>query len=120
MKVSDRTWEQLEAYLFEGLDIFIGYEAFIGRALEVGAAGAVSALASAFPEIVAAAVRGEDVDPGALRAGIDRFPRHAALKHVLVRRGVPIREDVRPPLRGLTDDERAELDRLLDSVLQPA
>ena len=120
MKVSDRTWEQLEGYLFEGLDVFIGYEAFIGRALEVGAAGAVSALASAFPEIVAAAVRGEDVDPGALRAEIDRFPRHAALKHVLVRRGVPIREDVRAPLRGLTDDERRELDRLLDTVLQPA
>ena len=120
MKVSDRTWEQLEGYLIEGLDVFIGYEAFIGRAREVGAAGAVSALASAFPEIVAAAVRGEDVDPGALRAEIDRFPRHAALKHVLVRRGVPIREDVRAPLRGLTDDECAELDRLLDTVLQPA
>ena len=120
MKVSDRTWEQLEGYLIEGLDVFIGYEAFIGRAREVGAAGAVSALASAFPEIVAAAVRGEDVDPGALRAEIDRFPRHAALKHVLVRRGVPIREDVRAPLRGLTDDECVELDRLLDTVLQPA
>ena len=67
-----------------------------------------------------ALVRGEDVDPGSLRAEIDRFPRHAALKHVLVRRGVPIREDVRAPLRGLTGDERDELDRLLDSVLQPA
>ncbi len=120
MKVSDRTWEQLEGYLFEGLDIFIGYEAFIGRALEVGAAGAVSALASAFPEIVAAAVRGEEVDPGSLRAEIDRFPRHAALKHVLTRRGVAIREDVRPPLRGLTGEERAELDRVIDTALQPA
>jgi dihydrodipicolinate synthase/N-acetylneuraminate lyase len=31
---------------------------------------------------------------------------------------VPIAEDVRPPLRGLTAEERAELDALLDRVLQ--
>ena len=120
MKVSDRSWEQLEGYLLEGLDVFIGYEAFIGRAVEVGAVGAVSALASAFPEIVAAAVRGEDVDAGALRAQIDRYPRHAALKHVLVRRGVEISEDVRAPLRGLTPEERAALDAELEPVLQAA
>ncbi len=41
---------------------------------------------------------------------IERFPRHAALKRIAARRGVPIREDVRAPLRGLTDDERKELD----------
>jgi len=117
MKVSDRTWEQLEGYLIEGLDVFVGFEAFIGRGKAAGTVGAVSALASAFPEIVAAAVRGEDVDPGSLRAEVDRFPRHAALKHVLVRRGVPIQEDVRPPLRGLTADERDGVDRLLASAL---
>jgi dihydrodipicolinate synthase/N-acetylneuraminate lyase len=120
MKVSDRTWEQLEPYLIDGLEVFIGYEGLIARAMEAGAVGAVSALASAFPEIVAAAVRGEDVDPGALRGELDRFPRHAALKHVLVRRGVPIREDVRPPLRPLTDDERRALDAMLDGVFQVA
>jgi dihydrodipicolinate synthase/N-acetylneuraminate lyase len=120
LKVSDRTWEELQGYLIEGLDVFVGYETLIAPARAQGAVGAVSALASAFPEIVAAAVRGEDVDPGALRARIDRFPRHAALKHVLVRRGVPIGEDVRLPLRGLTGAERAELDAELDAVLQPA
>ena len=118
MKVSDRTWEQLESYLIEGLDVFVGYEGLIAPALKVGAVGAVSALASAFPEIVAAAVRAEDVDPGSLRTEIDRFPRHAAFKHVLVRRGVRISEDVRAPLRALTDDERRELDAVLDGVLQ--
>ncbi len=120
LKVSDRTWEELEAYLIEGLDVFVGYEALIARARAKGAVGAVSALASAFPEIVAAAVRGEEVDPGALRAKVDRYPRHAALKHVLVRRGVPVREDVRLPLRGLTRAERAALDGELDAVLQAA
>jgi dihydrodipicolinate synthase/N-acetylneuraminate lyase len=120
LKVSDRTWEELEGYLIEGLGVFVGFEALIAPARAQGAVGAVSALASAFPEVVAAAVRGEDVDPGALRARIDRYPRHAALKHVLVRRGVPIREDVRPPLRGLTPTERASLDAELDRVLQAA
>jgi dihydrodipicolinate synthase/N-acetylneuraminate lyase len=120
MKVSDRTWEQLEPYLGEGLDVFVGYEGLIRPGMEAGAVGVVSALASAFPEIVASAVRGEEVDPGALRAEVDRFPRHAALKHVLVRRGVTIGEDVRPPLRGLTGKERAELDALIDRVLQAA
>ena len=120
LKVSDRTWEELEGYLIEGLDVFVGFEGLIAPARANGAVGAVSALASAFPEIVAAAVRGEDVDPGALRAQVDRYPRHAALKHVLVRRGVPINEDVRAPLRGLTAAERTELDAELDQVLQAA
>ncbi|MBI4171188.1 MAG: hypothetical protein HY511_00360, partial [Actinobacteria bacterium] len=53
---------------------------------------------------------------GALRAGLERFPRHAALKLVLARRGVPVREDVRAPLRGLTDEERAGLGAWLDSL----
>ena len=76
-------------------------------------------LASAFPERVAAAVRDPDgeeaVGIGELRAAVERFPRHAALKRIVARRGVPIREDVRAPLRGLTDDERTELDRWLES-----
>jgi len=120
MKVSDRTWEQLEPYLGQGLDVFVGYEGLIAPGMEAGAVGAVSALASGFPEIVAAAVRGEEVDPGSLRAEIDRFPRHAAIKHVLGRRGVAIGEAVRQPLRGLSGEERAELDALLDRVLQAA
>jgi dihydrodipicolinate synthase/N-acetylneuraminate lyase len=120
MKVSDRTWEQLQGYLAEGIDVFVGFEGLIATAMAAGAVGAVSALASAFPEVVAAAVRGDDVDPGSLRTELDRFPRHAAFKHVLARRGVSIGEDVRPPLRGLDDGERAGLDALLDRVLQTA
>ena len=120
MKVSDRTWDELEGYMIEGLDVFVGFEALIAPARARGAIGAVSALASAFPEVVAAAVRGEEADAGGLRAQIDRYPRHAALKHVLVRRGVSIREDVRPPLRALTSDERAALDAELEPLLAAA
>lgn len=110
MKVSDAPFAKVEPYLLEGLDVYIGAEAVIAEGLAAGAAGAVSGLASAFPEVVVEAVRSRDsTAAGELRAIIDRYPRHAALKAVVRSRGVPLREDVRGPLRGLTDSERAEL-----------
>src|SRR5919201_739766 len=116
MKVSDKPWERFEPYLLEDLDVFVGPESLISRGLAGGAAGVVSGLATAFPAEVAAAVRGvPGPDLEALRDGLERFPFHAAAKRVLGRRGVPIREDVRGPLRGLTEDEREALDRWLAS-----
>jgi dihydrodipicolinate synthase/N-acetylneuraminate lyase len=120
LKVSDHPWDQFEPYLIEGLDVFVGPESLIPQGIQAGATGAVSALASAFPELVVAAVRGESVDVGGLRELIERFPRHAALKHVLVRRGVQIREDVRAPLRALTPGERNGFDAELAAWLPPA
>jgi dihydrodipicolinate synthase/N-acetylneuraminate lyase len=113
MKVSDTPYDKFERYLGLGLDVFVGPEAFIGRGLAAGAVGAVSALASAFPERVADAVRERSDELSSLRESIERFPRHAALKHVVRRRGVPLRPDVRPPLRRLTPDEERELDALV-------
>ena len=49
----------------------------------------------------------------ALREGLAGIPFHAAMKSVLGLRGVPVREDVRPPLRSLTDTERATVSALL-------
>src|SRR5436305_6809048 len=115
MKVSDTPWEKFEPYLREGLDVFVGPEGFIGRGLDGGAVGAVSALGSAFPELVAAAVRERSAELASLREAIERFPRHAALKHVVGRRGVPLQPDVRAPLRRLTDEEA----RALDDALEP-
>jgi dihydrodipicolinate synthase/N-acetylneuraminate lyase len=110
MKVSDSPFARVSPYMLEGLDVLVGAEALIGEALLAGAAGAVSGLASAFPEVVVGAVQsGDSTAAGELRATIERFPRHAALKAVVASRGVPMREDVRAPLRGLTDDERREL-----------
>ncbi|HUK44891.1 MAG TPA: dihydrodipicolinate synthase family protein [Gaiellaceae bacterium] len=109
LKVSDRPWENVEPYLLEGLDIFIGAESLVARGLAVGAAGTVSGLGSVFPEVVAALVReptqerSEEADR--LRAALDRFPFQAAAKVVAARRGVPIGPDVRAPLRKLTDAE---------------
>jgi dihydrodipicolinate synthase/N-acetylneuraminate lyase len=117
LKVSDRPWERFEPYLVEGLDVFVGPESLIQRGLAGGAVGVVSGLATAFPAEVAAAVRGlPGPDLEALRDGLEQFPFHAAAKHVLRRRGVPIREDVRAPLRDLTEDEREALDRWLGSL----
>ena len=116
LKVSDRPWERFEPYLLDGLQIFVGPESLIQQGLGGGASGVVSGLATAFPSEVAAAVRGvPGPDLEKLRDGLEQFPFHAAAKHVLGRRGVPIREDVRAPLRGLTEDEREALDRWLAS-----
>jgi dihydrodipicolinate synthase/N-acetylneuraminate lyase len=119
LKVSDAPFERFAPYLIEGLDVFVGPEALIYDGICAGAVGAVSALAAAFPDRVAAVVR-EPNDAGAvalgeLRSAIERFPRHAALKFVLGARGVPVREEVRRPLRQLTDGEREELRGWLES-----
>ncbi len=112
MKVSDSPWEAFRPYLLEGLDVLVGPESLIAQGLEHGAVGAVSALASALPEKVVA------VDPRLkeIREAVERFPRHAALKRIAARRGVPIREDARLPLRGLTEEEQRELDEWLDGL----
>ena len=116
LKVSDTPWERFAPYLLEGLDIFVGPEALIPQGLAAGAAGAVSALASAFPELVAAAVRSpEGADLGPVRAALERFPLQAAAKVVVAGRGVPMEPDVRRPLRTLTDEERTELEAWLAS-----
>jgi dihydrodipicolinate synthase/N-acetylneuraminate lyase len=117
MKVSDRPWEAFERYLLDGFDIFVGPEALIHRGREAGAVGAVSALASAFPAEVAAVVREPTAEGaarlGALREHTGRFPRPAALKRIVGLRGVPLRSDVRQPLRDLDAAEAAELEAWL-------
>lgn len=120
MKVSDAPWEAFEPYTTVGVDVFVGPEALIHRGLEAGAVGAVSALASAFPEEVAAVVR-EPTAAGSvrlaeLRAALERFPRQAAMKHILAFRGVPVRSEVRAPLRDLTPSESLELAQWLGSL----
>ncbi len=116
LKVSDTPWERFAPYLLEGLDIFVGPEALIPQGLAGGAVGAVSALASAFPELVVAAVRDPaGAELGPVRIALERFPLQAAAKLVVAKRGVPVGPDVRRPLRLLTDAERRELELWLAS-----
>lgn len=121
LKVSDTPFERFERYLLPGFDIFVGPEALIAQGMARGAIGAVSALASALPAEIVTVVR--DPTPegaarlGELRAFVERFPRQAALKRLLGLQGVAVREDVRAPLRGLTVEERDELDAWAEAVL---
>jgi dihydrodipicolinate synthase/N-acetylneuraminate lyase len=117
MKVSDSPWERLEPYLVDGLDVFVGAEALLERGLAAGAAGAVSGLAASFPDAVVPLVREPTPEAGerasALRGELQRFPFHAASKVALAFRGVPVGPEVRAPLRGLTDAEQTEIERVV-------
>jgi len=115
LKVSDKPFDAVEPYLIDGLDVFVGAEELVLDGLERGAAGAVSGLASAFPEQVVTLVRDRAGDVSELRRKLDRHPFQAAAKYVLGRREVPVREDVRAPLRRLRDGEKRELDAWLES-----
>ena len=116
LKVSDTPFDAVEPYLIDGMDVFIGSEPLVRAGMERGAVGSVSGLASAWPEVIAALVH--DQSPEAhlrvteLRERLEGIPFHAALKHVLTDRGVLLNADVRPPLRGLTLEERTAVSAL--------
>ena len=52
-----------------------------------------------------------------LREHVELFPRHAALKRVAAWKGVPLRPDVRPPMRDLDAMEVAALESWLRAEL---
>lgn len=107
MKVSDAPFDRVEPYLATGLDVFIGAEDVLRVGLARGAAGAVSGVAAAFPEAVAALVREPTAERArrveSLRALLSEHPFQASVKLALGLRGVPVRRDVRAPLRPLAD-----------------
>jgi dihydrodipicolinate synthase/N-acetylneuraminate lyase len=117
LKVSDTPFEAARPYLIDGLDVFMGQEPLALEGMEHGAVGCVSGLATAFPDVVAALVHDKDATAHdrvvALREGLAKIPFLAAMKQVLVDRGVLTSGDVRAPLRGLTEDERARVRALI-------
>jgi dihydrodipicolinate synthase/N-acetylneuraminate lyase len=46
---------------------------------------------------------------------LERFPFPASAKFCLGRLGVPVRDDVRRPLRTLLEEEKTELEQWLES-----
>jgi dihydrodipicolinate synthase/N-acetylneuraminate lyase len=113
LKVSDAPFERFEPYLLDGVDVLVGPEALIVRGMERGAVGAVSGLATAFPEVLVDVVRTGDPAAAeraaAVRAAVQEFPVPGSMKAVLGMRGVPVGPDCRAPLRALSDDERGRL-----------
>jgi len=83
--------------------------------------GTVSGLAAAFPEVVAELVH--DRSDAAHRAVVRMrevlgpVPFQSALKAIVAERGVPVRVDVRAPLRPVSPAERAVAVALLDEIV---
>jgi dihydrodipicolinate synthase/N-acetylneuraminate lyase len=81
-------------------------------------------MAACLPEVVRAALDAPDETAGQVlrdvRSMLEASGQFvAAAKHVLGRKGVPIRPDVRAPLRPLTADEVHALDEAAEAFLAP-
>jgi len=124
LKVSESAFERVQAYLGLGLPVYVGSEPLIPRALAAGAAGAVSGIAAAFPDIVRAVV--DDPTPAGerrladLRAALEAQPFVSAIKVALAERGIPVRPDVRAPLRQLDAAEATRVEAIVRSLYATA
>lgn len=122
MKVSDRSLDELRAYILPGLDVMVGSEPLIPEAVALGAVGAVSALAAALPRAVRRVFAGDapPSHPDQLRSELARYPFQSALKTALAVQGVLRDPSVRRPLRPLTAGESEALTGWLESVAIPS
>jgi dihydrodipicolinate synthase/N-acetylneuraminate lyase len=124
LKVSESAFERVQAYLGLGLPVYVGSEPLIPRALAAGAAGAVSGIAAAFPDIVRTVV--DDPTPAGerrladLRAALEAQPFVSAIKVALAERGIPVRPDVRAPLRQLDAAEATRVEAIVRSLYATA
>lgn len=123
IKVSDAPFERARPYLATGLDILIGAEGLVRRGLQDGAVGAVSGVAAAFPESVVALVADGTAERASLveslRAVLSARPFQSSVKSALGLRGLPVRPDVRAPLRPLPADDAEQLRSELEQLLEP-
>lgn len=125
LKVSESPWERLEPYLDLGLPVLVGNEPMIPQAMARGALGSVSGMAACLPEVVRAALDGPDEAAARMlrdaRSTLEAAGQFvAAAKYLLGLRGVPVRPDVRAPLRRLTVEESRALAEASRAFLEPA
>ena len=114
----DRTRRYIERY--PQLAIYNGNDGNLKEAVAAGVAGAISASANIFPDLVAWVFRAHETggDVAAAQAEVDRvcelfarYPQHAAIKRLLqLVAGLP-QTYVRPPLRELSAEEAVGLER---------
>lgn len=124
LKVSESPFERVEPYLELGLPVLIGSEPLLPAGIARGAIGAVSGMASAFPDVVREALDIADEAAGArllsLRTAMEAGGQFiAAAKHVLGMRGQPISGGMRAPMRGLSAAEAAQLEAAVAGFLAP-
>ena len=124
LKVSEGAFDSVRPYLELGLPVYVGSEPLIPRALAAGAAGAVSGIAAAFPDVVRAVVdeptRHGEERLAELRGALEKQPFVSAIKVALAERGVPIRPDVRAPLRQLSEPEDERVRGIVRSLFATA
>jgi len=127
IKDSSGDWKNTQALLesFPGFEVFPGSEMHLLDALRKGGAGCISATANVNVAAISRVIherKGADADAlqdaiSRMRAAIQKFPMVAANKAILAR----IRDDsgwdvVRPPLRPLATEAKAQLFQALESL----
>ena len=127
LKDSSGDWKNTQALLesFPGFEVFPGSEMHLLDALRKGGAGCISATANVNVAAISRVIherKGADADAlqdaiSRMRAAIQKFPMVAANKAILAR----IRDDsgwdvVRPPLRPLATEAKAQLFQALESL----
>ena len=125
LKVNESPFERVEPYLDLGLPVLIGSEPLLPAGISRGAIGTVSGMASAFPDVVRAALDAADDAAGArlsaVRATMEASGQFiAAAKAVLGIRGVRVGPAMRAPLRRLTETEHSALEASVSSLLDEA
>jgi 4-hydroxy-tetrahydrodipicolinate synthase len=111
----------LQGYLerYPSLSVFTGSDGLAAEGYRLGAVGCISGIANVFPDLMGVPVKARsEEERDAAQAAIDRvrglvhsYPSPSVLKHLLrIVAGLP-QTYVRPPLRDLTPQEAAELER---------
>jgi 4-hydroxy-tetrahydrodipicolinate synthase len=127
IKDSSGDWKNTEALLdsFPEFEVFPGSETHLLDALRKGGAGCISATANVNVAAISRVIRdwkGPDADTlqdaiSRMRAAIQKFPMVAANKAILARLSdAPGWDVVRPPLRPLAVEAKAQLFRALEAL----
>ncbi len=116
IKDSGGDFENTRAMLraFPGFEVFVGSEKFLGKNLEEGGAGCITATANVNAAAIARACRERTEDRqreiDRVRSAYEKFPMIPALKETLARRtGNDAWRAVRPPLVELSAEQRSAL-----------
>lgn len=131
IKDSSGDWQYTSSILtrFPEFQVYVGKDKLLAQSMQHGGAGAITALAGAFPmllrELYDLAFQGEDTENAQTRIinahkQFDSLPRIAATKWVLKMAQIIENDAVRPPHRGLTEAEIETLDQRFSVHVQPA